>query len=133
MQQAADWAKEYTDRKRSPRSSEEGYGVFHHCTKLSPRFCGPWKIVKKLNEGAYLLKLPPDCRVHVVFHVSKLRKYISREDNLIEGIVSLQESKSTNHSPSMILDRRHKRLRNPVIQENLVAWRGLPLTECTWE
>ncbi|KAH6557716.1 hypothetical protein KP509_1Z098600 [Ceratopteris richardii] len=145
MKQATDRAKEYSDRKRSPRSFEEGDGVFHQvrarftslstgkCSKLSPRFCGPWKIVKKLSEVAYRLELPPDCRVHLVFHVSKLWKYISREDNLIEGIVSLQESKSTDHSPDMILDRRQKRLRNRVIQGYLVAWRGLPLTDSTWE
>ncbi|KAH7365721.1 hypothetical protein KP509_18G042400 [Ceratopteris richardii] len=91
------------------------------------------KIVKKLSEVEYRLELPLDCRVHPMFHVSKLRKYISREDNLIEGIVSLQESNSTYHSPYRILDQRQKRLRNHDIQEYLVAWRGLPLTNSTWE
>ncbi|KAH7280437.1 hypothetical protein KP509_37G067500 [Ceratopteris richardii] len=145
MQQAADRAKEYADRKRSPRSFEEGDRVFLQvparstslstgkCSKLSPKYCGPWKIVKKLSDVAYRLELPPDCRVHPVFHVSKLRKYISREDNLIEGIVSLQETDREDHSPDRILDRRQKRLRNRVIQEYLVAWRGLPLTDSTWE
>ncbi|KAH7300360.1 hypothetical protein KP509_24G058400 [Ceratopteris richardii] len=145
MQQAADRAKEYADRKRSPRSFEKGDRVFLQvlarstslstgkCSQLSPRYCGPWKIVKKLSDVAYRLELPPDCRVHPVFHVSKLRKYISREDNLKEGIVSLQETDREDHSPDRILDRRQKRLRNCVIQEYLVAWRGLPLTDSTWE
>ncbi|KAH7314786.1 hypothetical protein KP509_21G019900 [Ceratopteris richardii] len=118
MQQGADRAKEYADRKRSPRVFEEGDRVFLQvpgrytslsigkCTKLLPRFCGPWKIVKKLDDVAYRLELPRDCEVHSMFHVSKLRKYISREDNLIEGIVSLQESDSTYHSPCRILDWR---------------------------
>ncbi|KAH7433568.1 hypothetical protein KP509_07G075500 [Ceratopteris richardii] len=145
MQQAADRAKEYADRKRSPRSFEEGDRVFHQvparstslstgkCRKLSPRYCGPWEIVKKLSDVAYQLELPPDCRVHPVFHVNKLRNYISREDNLIEGIVSLQETDRSDHSQDRILDRRQKRLRSHVIQEYLVAWRGLPLTDSTWE
>ncbi|KAH7283023.1 hypothetical protein KP509_35G057200 [Ceratopteris richardii] len=133
MQQADDKAKEYADRNRSPRSFEEGDIVFlkvrarstslstGKCSTLSPRFCGPWKIVKKLSEVAYRLELPPDCRVHLVFHVSKLRKYISKEDNLIEGIVSLHESNSTDHSPNKMIDRRQKRLRNRVIQEYLLT------------
>ncbi|KAH7425533.1 hypothetical protein KP509_11G059400 [Ceratopteris richardii] len=145
MQQATDRAKEYADRKRSPRSFEEGDRVFLQvlarstslstgkCSKLSPRYCGPWKIVKKLSDVAYQLELPPDCRVHPVFHVCKLRKYISREDNLIQGIVSLQETDRSDHSLDKILYRRQKRLRNRVIQEYLVAWRGLPLTDSTWE
>ncbi|KAH6554871.1 hypothetical protein KP509_1Z300500 [Ceratopteris richardii] len=145
MQQAADRAKEYADRKRSPRSFEEGNRVFLQvpaistslstgkCSKLSPRYCGPWKIVKKLSDVAYRLELPLDSKVHPVFHVSKLRKYISREDNLIEGIVSLQETDRLDHSRDRILDRRQKRLKNRVIQEYLVAWRGLPLTDSTWE
>ncbi|KAH7436313.1 hypothetical protein KP509_05G013200 [Ceratopteris richardii] len=102
-------------------------------SKLSLRFCGPWKIIKKLSEVAYRLELPLDCRVHPMLHVSKLQKYISREDNLIEDIVSLQESKSMDRSPYTILDRRQKRSRNHVIQVYLVAWRGLPLTDSTWE
>ncbi|KAH6554738.1 hypothetical protein KP509_1Z310300 [Ceratopteris richardii] len=61
MQRAANRAKEYAGRKRSPRSFEEGDKVFlqvptrstslsrRKCSKLSPTFCGPWKIVKKLS------------------------------------------------------------------------------------
>ncbi|KAH7420812.1 hypothetical protein KP509_13G024100 [Ceratopteris richardii] len=98
IQQAADRAKESTSLSTGK------------CSKLSPRYCGPWKIVKKLSNVAYRLELPPDCKVHPVFHVSKLRKYISMKDNLIEGI-----------------------LRNHVIQEYLVPWRGLPLTDSAWE
>ncbi|KAH7416498.1 hypothetical protein KP509_14G094400 [Ceratopteris richardii] len=92
------------------------------CTKLSSRFCGPWKIVKKLSDVAYSLELPPNCKVDLVFHVSKLKKYISREENLIE-----------DHSLDRILDWRYKRLRNRVIEEYLLAWRGLPFIDSTWE
>ncbi|KAH7299844.1 hypothetical protein KP509_24G032500 [Ceratopteris richardii] len=121
MQQAVDRAKEYADRKRSPRSFEEGDRFFLQILSRST----------SLSTGK--CKLPPDCRVHPVFHVSKLWKYISREDNLIEGIVSLQKSDSIDHSPDKMLDRRKRRLRNRVIQEYLLAWRGLPLTDSTWE
>ena len=103
------------------------------CPKLSPRFCGPWSIVQKLSDVAYRLEFPLGCRVHPVFHVSKLKRFISKDTNLIDGLVSLQEDASSDHSPDKILDRREKRLRNRTLREFLVAWKGLPLTDATWE
>ena len=68
-----------------------------------------------------------------MFHVSKLKKFISKDTNVIDGLVSLQENESSDHSPKNILDQREKRLRNRLIQEYLVAWKGLSLTDATWE
>ncbi|KAH7307114.1 hypothetical protein KP509_22G046400 [Ceratopteris richardii] len=131
MQQATDRAKEYADMKRSPRSFEDGDRVFLQGSVVS--FRPGFEDLENLSEVTYQLELPPYCRVHLVFHVSKLQKYISREDNLIEGIVSLQESDSIDHSPDRTLDWRWKRLKNRVIQEYLVAWGGLSFTDSTWE
>ena len=45
--------------------------------KLSPRFVGPFGILKCIGKVAYKLALPPTLAgVHNVFHVSMLRKYI---------------------------------------------------------
>ena len=68
-----------------------------------------------------------------MFHVSKLKKFISKDTNVIDGLVSLQENESSDHSPEKLLDRREKRLCNRLIWEYLVAWKGLPLTDATWE
>ena len=103
------------------------------CPKLSPWFSRPWSIVQKLSDVAYWLELPLGCHVHSVFHVSKLKRFISKDTNLIDGLVSLQEDASSDHSPDKILDRQEKRLRNRTLQEFLVAWKGLPLTDATWE
>jgi hypothetical protein len=43
--------------------------------KLSPRFIGPFMILKRVGEVAYQLKLPDHLMdVHDVFHVSQLKK-----------------------------------------------------------
>ena len=44
--------------------------------KLSPRFIGPFEVLKRIGTVAYRLALLPSMiGVHEVFHVSILRKY----------------------------------------------------------
>ena len=51
--------------------------------KLSPRYIGPYKILRKMGKVAYALDLPTDlAMVHPVFHVSMLRKFIGDETSL---------------------------------------------------
>jgi hypothetical protein len=44
-------------------------------SKLTPRYWGPFKIVKKVGPVAYALDLPSSMQVHPVFHVSLLKQY----------------------------------------------------------
>ncbi|KAH7437433.1 hypothetical protein KP509_05G071700 [Ceratopteris richardii] len=88
LQQAAERMKAFVDRHRTIRTFQEGDHVFLQVPlgssltmgqkpKLSPRLCGRWTVIKKINDVAYKLQLPDNCKVHTVFHVSKLRPYIS--------------------------------------------------------
>jgi hypothetical protein len=75
--------KSYADRERKDVSFDVGEHVylkvsplrgtkrFHVKGKLSPRYVGPYPIVKRIGKVAYMLELPPEfARVHPVFHVS---------------------------------------------------------------
>lgn len=51
---------------------------FNKTGKLNPRYVAPFEILKKLSTLASQLALPPKLsRIHVVLHISQLRRYIS--------------------------------------------------------
>ena len=39
------------------------------------KFAGPFLVVKQVFKDAYKLALPPEIKVHLVFHVSLLKEY----------------------------------------------------------
>jgi hypothetical protein len=44
--------------------------------KLVARYCGPFEILENIGLVAYMLDLHASRRVHNVFHVSLLKKYV---------------------------------------------------------
>ena len=66
-------------------SPMKGVLRFGKMGKLSPRYIGPFEILKKIGEVAYELALPPSLSsVHLVFHVSMLRKYVGEPSHILD-------------------------------------------------
>ncbi|KAL6191560.1 hypothetical protein ACLB2K_037950 [Fragaria x ananassa] len=103
--------------------------------KLSPRYIGPYEIIERVGSLAYRLVLPPELsRIHNVFHVSMLRKYIADPSHvLVEQLISLQKDLSYEEEPVQILDRKEQVLRNKTIPLVKVLWRSHQVEEATWE
>ena len=56
-----------------------------HKSKLAPRYIGSFEIRSRVGEVAYTLVLPPELlRIHSVFHVSMLRKYIPDLSHILQ-------------------------------------------------
>ena len=54
--------------------------------KLSPKFIGPYQILRRIGPVAYEIALPPQlANLHSVFHVSQLRKYVSDPSHVLEA------------------------------------------------
>ena len=53
--------------------------------KLSPQFLGPFKILERVGTLAYKVALPPSLfKIHNVFHVLSLRKYVFCPSHIVE-------------------------------------------------
>ena len=103
--------------------------------KLSPRYIEPFEIVEKIGLVAYRLDLPEELsRVHIVFHISMLRKYISDPSHVLEAPkIKLRDDLSYEEQPVQILGREEKELRNKTISLVKVLWRNHLEEEVTWE
>ena len=53
------------------------------CAKLAPRYCRPFEILSKIGQVAYQLALPPNLKVHNVFHIYVLKKYVHDATHVI--------------------------------------------------
>ena len=84
---------------------------------------------------AYRLALPVEMsRIHNVFHVSVLRKYIPDATHmLLTQPVELNEDLSYEEKPVQILDEKEQVLRNKIIPLVKVLWRNHEIEEATWE
>ncbi|XP_059636041.1 uncharacterized protein LOC132278254 [Cornus florida] len=100
-------------------SSMKGVMRFGKKGKLSPRFVSPFMITDRIRAVAYRLAVPDNIdRVHHVFHVSMLRKFLRDEDryqHIDVGEIELQPDVTYVELPWRIVDRRDQIFRNKVI------------------
>jgi Chromo (CHRromatin Organisation MOdifier) domain len=99
--------------------------------KLSPKFAGPYKVIKRVSPVAYQLELTPGTNAHPVFHSSLLKA--SKPDSTGERTTQVPEAVSVDGQVEYVVDaildeqvRRGKR-------EYLVHWAGHHTNDSTWE
>ncbi|KAH9716301.1 hypothetical protein KPL71_021415 [Citrus sinensis] len=136
--------KSYADKHRWDLAFEVGDRVFIRISpwkgvlrfgKLSPRYIGPYEIIERIGLLAYRLTLPPKLsRIHDVFHVSMLRKYIYDLSHVLsKQPIQLKEDLTYEEEPVEILEEKHQVLRSKTIPLVKVRWRNHTKEEATWE
>ncbi|KAD4586208.1 hypothetical protein E3N88_23809 [Mikania micrantha] len=142
-----DRQKSYADRRRKPLEFNVGDKVllkvspwkgvvrFGKKGKLSPRYVGPFKILKRIGSVAYQLELPVEMvGAHDVFHVSNLRKCLADESLLMPlQDVKVNEKLKFIEQPIQIEDRREKKLKRKKLVFVKVKWNSRRGPEYTWE
>jgi len=129
MKAAQSRQKAYADNRLKPLEFEIGNKIFLKVSpmkgvrrtgnknKLAPRYVEPFEILDRIGPVACRLALSPVLeRMHNVFHISHLRKYVSNPDHIISyGPLQIQKGMSYIEEPVQILDCKEKQLRNKII------------------
>lgn len=119
LSQAHDHMKVYADSKRSERTFEEGDWVFlklepnrltsiavQKNLKLSAKFYGPYQIVHKIEKVAYELKISQNSKIHLIFHVSHLKKKFEDKTFIAQDTPFCTDEGQIRMELLSILDRR---------------------------
>ena len=116
LARAQNMMNQLADRKRSEREFSVGEDVYmklgqqhlkaltpQPISKLSPKYYGPFTIVEKIGTIAYRLQLPEETQMHLVFHISLLKKTIrtQRSNASLPPIVKKDREEAI---PTVILD-----------------------------
>lgn len=106
-------------------------------SKLQPRYCGPFRVSKVISDVAYKLDLPPSMRVHPVFHVSVLKRYMDPKGQFpqrhVEPPLPLLINDALEYEVEQVLDKRVIRTRGKPIVQYLVKWKGYQDHDNSWE
>jgi hypothetical protein len=96
LKEAQDRQKIYADQQRRQLEFQVGDHIYlkvnsrksslklGNCARMAPRFCGPFEILARIGPVAYQIALPANLRIHNVFHVSLLKKYIHDPTHMID-------------------------------------------------
>ncbi|KAL3642925.1 hypothetical protein CASFOL_013740 [Castilleja foliolosa] len=111
------------------------HSVFRRTSqKLSRHFYGPFAIIEKVGTMAYRLQLPDYCRIHPIFHVSLLRRFVGSSDNT--PTVALP-AKLIDGNPVSVPSRVHGRRtcleQGKMIEQVLIEWSEGGKLDATWE
>ena len=99
--------KQQADQGHSERQFAKGDQVFlwlqpykktslkaEHSQKPTPKFYGPYTVLKRVGQVAYQLALPSHLKLHPIFHVSCLKKVIGTRYQIQTNLPKLAEEGS---------------------------------------
>ena len=107
--------------------------------KLEAKFFRPFQVLHPIEKQAYKLKLPKRWRMHNVFYMSLLEKDTTRKERMDKRVkqLDLEAGNSKKYKIEAIWDSavyasKSKSDQLPGLYY-LVAWKGYPKEENTWE
>ena len=91
-------------------------------------------MIKKVSPVAYKLNLPNSLKnVHNVFHVSKLKKYVDRENvDQSSEVINYDEREIQESDIEAIIDNRIVKRGNNEFRQFLVQFKGKTIQDAKW-
>ncbi|GJT75487.1 putative reverse transcriptase domain-containing protein [Tanacetum coccineum] len=147
LKAAQDRWKSYADNRRRPIEFEVGDYVmlkvspwkgvlrFKNKGKLSLRFIGSFKILKRVGEFTYVLELPEEGKgIHNTFPVSYLGKCLAYETSVVTlEDIEVDPELTSQEEPEAILGRKTRQLRNKDTPLVKIQWKHHKGSSIRWE
>jgi hypothetical protein len=100
--------------------------------KLLPKWVGPFKVIERIGKVAYKVELPPNPKMHDVFHDQLLKEY--RSNGKVQPPPPLIEiDDSLEYEVERVLGHRKVKRGKGSRKEFLVKWLGYEHEHNTWE
>jgi len=144
--QAQDYMASYANRSRRELEFKIGDKVMINSSnlrndfdkerpsaKLADVWYGPYLVTKVISSVAYKLNLPTSLKnVHNVFHVSKLKKYANRDEN-VRIVINDYTNRDLNEDDiEAVIDNRVIKRGNNEIRQFLVQLKGQTVQNAKW-
>ena len=133
--------KRWAQSKNLPRTYREGDLVWldgrnlhldRPAVKLAPKRHGPFKVTRVLSPITYQLELPPQWKIHHVFHIDLLTPYHETEvhgTNFTQPPPDLINGEEEYEVDEILDSRKHGR---GCKVQYLVKWKGYPSSDNQW-
>ena len=99
-------------------------------TKLWPKFIGPFKVLARIGEVSYRLELPVHLKIHNVFHVSMLRRFVAGKSPIPPAV---PVDANIEYEIKKLLDFQVLKVGRGTRREFLVKWLDYGPEHNTWE
>ena len=96
--------------------------------KLKPRFYGPYRVIECINNVAVRLQLPPRSRLHDVFHIGLLKKFVGTPPDAPPPLPTVHHGAAVPEPERAVRARLAQGVR-----QVLIRWKGEPASSATWE
>ena len=133
--------KRWAQSKNPPRTYQDGDLVWlegrnlhldRPAVKLAPKRHGPFKVTRVLSPITYQLELPPQWKIHDVFHIDLLTPYHKMDihgPNFAQPPPDLVDGEEEYKVEEILDSRKHGRGRKV---QYLVKWKGYPSSDNQW-
>lgn len=105
--------------------------------KFTPRYLGPFKIMKMVNPVAVKLELPPTLKIHPVFHTSLVKPWRTDTEFATHKVDYAQPPpvvpEENRFKVEQLMDKRIEHVGRRTVVKYLVRWEGYGPEDYTWE
>ena len=101
--------------------------------KLRSKYYGPYKVLQCVGDLSYKLQLPDQAEIHLVFHVSQLKKHLGNNAIPLPHVPLVTTDGRIKTTPLAMLQRRIIQRKGQPVAQWLIHWENLAAEDAAWE